>query len=220
MLNKKTFDFLEVLSENNNREWFAEHKHLYEEAKADLFVMIAELIKVLSAIDPQYSADTEPKKALMRIYRDVRFSKNKDPYKNNYGIAFDVKGYGPNTPSYYLHIQPGNCFFGVGFWQPESQVLKMIREEIDYNGAEFLSIIEANDFKEIYNLSGEDKLKKAPKGYEIDHPQIETLKLKSFIAIYNIEDKEFFKPTIVNNLRTAFEAIQPFVSFLRKATIN
>lgn len=220
MLNKKTFDFLEALSDNNNREWFAEHKHLYEEAKADLFVLIAELIKVLSAIDPQYSADTEPKKALMRIYRDVRFSKNKDPYKNNYGIAFDVKGYGPNTPSYYLHIQPGNCFFGVGFWQPESQVLRMIREEIDYNGSEFLSIIEADDFKKIYRLSEQDKLKKAPKGYEVDHQQIELLKLKSFIAIYNIEDKEFFKPTIVNKLRAAFETIQPFVSFLRKATTN
>ena len=218
MINKKTLNFLEILSVNNNREWFAENKHLYEEAKADLFVMIAELIKEFAAIDPQYSADTEPKKALMRIYRDVRFSKNKDPYKKNYGIAFDVKGYGPNTPSYYLHIQPGSCFFGVGFWQPETQVLKMIREEIDYNASEFVSIIEADDFKKIYRLSQEDKLKKAPKGYEIDHPQLEFLKLKSFIAIYNIDDKEFFQPTIVNKLKTAFEIIQPFVLFLRKAT--
>ena len=218
MLNKKTFDFLDILSENNNREWFAENKHLYEEAKADLFVMIAELIKEFPAIDPQYSADTEPKKALMRIYRDVRFSKNKDPYKKNYGIAFDVKGYGPNTPSYYLHLQPGSCFFGVGFWQPEPQVLKMIREEIDYNATEFLSSIESANFKNTFRLSQEDKLKKAPKGYEIDHPQVEFLKLKSFIAIYDIDDREFFKPTIVNKLKTAFEIIQPFVLFLRKAT--
>ena len=218
MLNKKTFDFLDLLRDHNNREWFAEHKHLYEEAKADLFVMIAELIKEFSAIDSQYPADIEPKKALMRIYRDVRFSKNKDPYKLNYGIAFDVKGYGPHTPSYYLHIQPGSCFFGVGFWQPESQVLKMIREEIDYNASEFVSIITAKDFTDTYKLSQEDKLKKAPKGYEIDHPQIELLKLKSMIAIYKIEDREFFEPTIVNKLKTAFEIIQPFVLFLRKAT--
>lgn len=218
MLNKKTLDFLELLSENNNREWFAQNKHLYEEAKADLFIMIAQLIKEFSAIDPQYSADTEPKKALMRIYRDVRFSKNKDPYKKNYGITFDVKGYGPHTPSYYLHLQPGNCFFGVGFWQPEPQILKMIREEIDYNASEFLSVIEADDFKKTYKLSEEDKLKKAPKGYEIDHPQLELLKLKSFIAIYNIDEEEFFKPTIVNKLKTAFEIIQSFVLFLRKAT--
>ena len=218
MINKKTLNFLELLSENNNREWFAENKYLYEEAKADLLIMIAELIKEFSAIDPQYSADTEPKKALMRIYRDVRFSKNKDPYKKNYGIAFDVKGYGPNTPSYYLHLQPESCFFGVGYWQPEPQILKMIREEIDYNASEFLSIIEADDFKKIYTLSQEDKLKKAPKGYEVDHPQLDLLKLKSFIAIYKIADEEFFKPNIVNKLKTAFEIIQPFVLFLRKAT--
>lgn len=218
MISKKTLDFHKLLNENNNREWFAENKQLYEDAKTDLFAMIAALIKEFSAIDPQYSADTEPKKALMRIYRDVRFSKNKDPYKKNYGIAFDVKGYGPNTPSYYLHIQPGSCFFGVGFWQPESQVLKMIREEIDYNASDFLSIIEADDFKKTYRLSQEDKLKKAPKGYEIDHPQMEFLKLKSFIAIYNLDDEEFFKPTIVNKLKTAFQSIQPFVLFLRKAT--
>ena len=218
MLNKKTFDFLEKIVENNNREWFAENKYLYEEAKVDLLMLITELIKEFSAIDLQYSVDTEPKKALMRIYRDVRFSKNKDPYKNNYGIAFDVKAYGPNTPSYYLHIQPEKCFFGVGFWQPESQILKMIREEIDYNSSEFLSVIDADDFKTTFRLSEEDKLKKAPKGYEIEHPQIELLKLKSFIAIYNIEDREFFKPTIVNKLKTAFKIIQPFVLFLRKAT--
>lgn len=218
MLNKKTLDFLKILSENNNREWFAENKYLYEEAKADLFPFIAKLIKELAAIDPQFSADTEPKKALMRIYRDVRFSKNKDPYKKNYGIAFDVKGYGPNTAAYYLHLQPGNSFFGVGFWQPESSVLKMIREEIDYNTSEFLDVINAKEFKNTYRLSQEDKLKKAPKGYEVTHPEIELLKLKSFIAIYSIADEEFFKPTIVDKLITAFKTIQPFVLFLRKAT--
>ncbi|TCC93306.1 DUF2461 domain-containing protein [Pedobacter frigiditerrae] len=218
MLNRKTFDFLNAVTENNNREWFAENKHLYEEAKEDLFPFIAKLIKELAAIDPAYSASTEPKKALMRIYRDVRFSKNKDPYKKNYGIAFDVKGYGPRTPSYYLHLQPDNCFFGVGFWQPEAPVLKSIREEIDYGASEFLEIINAKDFKSIYKLSEEDKLKKAPKGYDVDHPQIDLLKLKSFIAIYKIKDEEFFKPEIVNKLITAFKTIQPFVLFLRKAT--
>ena len=94
----------------------------------------------------------------------------------------------------------------------------MIREEIDYNASEFLAIISADDFKKTYTLSEEDKLKKAPKGYEIDHPQLELLKLKSFIAIHKIEDAEFFKPNIVNKLKTAFETIQPFVLFLRKAT--
>lgn len=218
MLQKKTLDFLNLIADNNNREWFATNKHLYEEAKEDLFPFIAALIKEFSAIDPQYSADTPPKKALMRIYRDVRFSKNKDPYKKNFGIAFDVIGYGPTTPSYYLHLQPGNCFFGVGFWQPEAKVLKMIREEIDYNASEFLEIINDKQFTSFYQLSKEDTLKKAPKGYEPNHPEIEFLKLKSYIAIYNINEADFFKPTIVNQLTTAFKNIQPFVQFLRKAT--
>lgn len=218
MINKETFQFLKLVTENNNREWFAENKHLYETAKEDLFPFIATLIKELAAIDPEYSADTLPKKALMRIYRDVRFSKNKDPYKKNFGIAFDVKGYGPHTPSYYLHIEPNNCFFGVGFWQPEAAVLKMIREEIDYSSTEFLEVIEAPDFKNTFVLSREDTLKNAPKGYEIDHPYIEFLKLKSFIAVCKINDEEFFKPIIVNKLITAFKNIQPFVLFLRKAT--
>lgn len=218
MLNKETFQFLKLLTENNNREWFTENKHLHEAAKEDLFPFIATLIKEFSAIDPQYSADTLPKKALMRIYRDVRFSKNKDPYKKNFGIAFDVKGYGSHTPSYYLHIEPNNCFFGVGFWQPEAAVLKMIREEIDYSSTEFLEIIEAPSFKNSFVLSREDTLKNAPKGYEIDHPYIAFLKLKSFIAVCKLDDEEFFKPTIVNKLVTVFKNIQPFVLFLRKAT--
>ncbi|RZK43508.1 MAG: DUF2461 domain-containing protein [Pedobacter sp.] len=218
MLNRSTIDFLTELKQNNNREWFAENKYKYEDAKSDLFKLIEKLIRELSKVDPNYSADTEPKKALMRIYRDVRFSKNKDPYKSNYGIAFDVKGYGPTTPSYYLHIQPGSCFFGVGFWQPETQVLKMVRQEIDYNSSTFLEVIEDKEFVKIFELSQEDKLKKAPKGYEIEHPQIEYLKLKSFIAIYKLRDEEFFQSSIVTKLTKAFNTIQPFVAFLRNAT--
>lgn len=216
-LKSTTFDFLRQLAQHNNREWFAENKYRYEEAKADLFPLIRELIGVFSSIDEQYPADAEPKKVLMRIYRDVRFSKNKDPYKLNYGLAFDVKGYGPTTPSYYIHLQPGNCFFGVGFWQPESAILKKVREEIDYNGDEFQQIINSPTFKGQFILSQEDRLKKAPKGYELDHPYLDYLKLKSFIAIYKLEETEFFESSIVNKLKTAFQNIQPFVLFLRNA---
>ena len=218
MLHRDTFKFLKLITENNNREWFADHKYLYEAAKEDLLPFIANLIKEFAIIDPQFASDTPPRKALMRIYRDVRFSKNKDPYKKNFGIAFDVKGYSPFTPSYYLHLEPNNSFFGVGFWQPEPNLLKMIREEIDYNATEFLANVESADFNKSFVLSKEDTLKNAPKGYDVNHPQIEYLKLKSFIAIYKIEDKEFFKASIVNKLTTAFKDIQGFVLFLRKAT--
>ena len=217
MIKQETLDFIKDVAEHNDRDWFAENKHRYETARTDLFTLIEKLIPELAAIDPAFPIDTPAKKCLMRIYRDVRFSKNKDPYKSNYGITFDVKGRGVTTPDYYLHIQPGKSFLGVGFWMPEPSVLKKIREEIDYNAAEFLEIIDNPDFKKIFKLSQEDKLKNAPKGYETSHPQIELLKLKSYIAIYNLEDKELLNKEIVNKLTTAFKVINPFVLFLRNA---
>lgn len=217
MIKPETLDFITDVVANNNREWFAENKERYEIAKDDVLTFVDQLIPLLAAADPAFSAETQAKKCLLRIYRDVRFSKNKDPYKNNYGIFFSVKGKGVNEPGYYLHIQPGACFFAAGLWMPQAPDLKKIREEIDYNTSEFLEIIEAKDFKNTFQLSQEDKLKKAPKGYEIDHPQIEILKLKSFIATFPIKDEEFFKPGIVNKLKTAFKNVYPFIVFLRKA---
>lgn len=217
MIKTETLAFITDVAANNNREWFAENKERYEVAKADVLTFVDQLIPQLAASDPEFSIETQSKKCLMRIYRDVRFSKNKDPYKTNYGISFGVKGRGINEPGYYLHIQPGACFFAAGFWMPEAADLKKIREEIDYNTAEFLDIINEKSFKNTFQLSEDDKLKKAPKGYEADHPQIELLKLKSFIATFPIKDEEFLKPGIVNKLKNAFEGVYPFIVFLRKA---
>ena len=217
MIKPETLGFITDVAENNNREWFAENKERYETAREDVLSFIALLIPELAAVDKEFPADMPAKKCLMRIYRDVRFSKNKDPYKNNYGTSFRVKGKGVPEPEYYLHIQPGNSFLAAGFWMPEAAVLKKIREEIDYNTSEFLDIINAGDFKKIYKLSEEDKLKKAPKGYENDHPQIELLKLKSYIAIYPLKDEEFLKPGIVDKLKNAFKSVYPFILFLRNA---
>ena len=100
MLKRETLVFIKDVAENNNREWFAEHKPKYEEAKADVLELVASIIPELSKIDPLISADLDPKKCLMRIYRDVRFSKNKDPYKNNFGIWFSAKSKGGNEPGY------------------------------------------------------------------------------------------------------------------------
>ncbi|SMC70876.1 DUF2461 domain-containing protein [Pedobacter nyackensis] len=217
MIKPETFAFIADVAENNNREWFAENKGRYEIAKADVLAFIDQLIPELAAADPEFSLETQSKKCLLRIYRDVRFSKNKDPYKNNFGISFSVKGKGVNEPGYYLHLQPGSCFFAAGFWMPEAADLKRIREEIDYNTSEFLDIINHKSFKDIFTMSQEDKLKKAPKGYDTDHPQIELLKLKSFIASFPIKDDAFFKPGIVNKLKNAFESVYPFIVFLRRA---
>lgn len=220
MIKSETLNFIAEVAQNNNREWFADNKGRYELAKLDIYAFVEQLIPIVAAIDPEFSIDTSAKKCLMRIYRDVRFSKNKDPYKSNYGISFDVKGRGVSSPDYYLHIQPGKSFFGVGFWMPESAVLKKIREEIDYNTSEFLDIIHADSFKNLFQLSKDDTLKNAPKGYEVDHPQIELLKLKSFIAVMPVKNEELLAPGIVDKLKTAFEAVYPFVVFLRNAVVQ
>jgi len=217
MLKKETLKFIKDVAENNNREWFAEHKDKYEEAKQDVLNLISVIIPELAKVDPLISADTDPKKNLMRIYRDVRFSKNKDPYKNNFGIWFSAKGKGVNEPGYYLHIQPGKSFIAGGYWMPEAAQLKLIRQEIDYNIDEFKEIISAKDFKKHFTLGTSNALKNAPKGYDPADPNIEYLKLKSFEATTSLTDNEFFDPKLVNKLISSFGAIQPLVAFLRNA---
>lgn len=217
MIKPETLAFLKDIKQNNNRDWFTANKPVYEKAKADVLAFVKELITALSSVDPEFSAETDPKKCLMRIYRDVRFSKNKDPYKINYGISFGVKGKGVNEPGYYLHIEPGKSFIAGGYWMPEAAQLKLIRQEVDYNSQAFLSIINDENFRQRFELSKEDTLKTAPKGYEKDDPNIKLLKLKSFIAIQPLKDEVFFKADIVNNLKTSFTAIYPFILFLRKA---
>lgn len=217
MLNKKTFDFLNDVAEHNNREWFAMHKEEYEEAKTDVIALVEALIKEVAKIDPLISAETDPKKSVMRIYRDVRFSKNKDPYKKNFGVWFSAKSRGGNEPGYYLHIQPGNSFVAGGYWMPEAPHLKLIRQEIDYNIGDFLAIVEAKEFAEHFKLSTNNALKNAPKGYDPNDPNIEFLKLKSFEVLKKLDDKEFFDPQIVYKLKSFYTIIYPLVAFLRNA---
>lgn len=218
MIKPETLGFLTEIVANNNREWFALNKDRYETAKADVILFIEEIIPVLAASDPEFPLEAQAKKCLMRIYRDIRFSKNKNPYKDNYGVSFNIKG--SKGPEYYLHLIPGNSFLAVGYWMPEAADLKNIREEIDYNTSEFLDIINADSFKSAFSLSREDSLKRAPKGYDPEHPQIDLLKLKSYIATFPIKDSELFKPTILNHLKKAFESVYPFAQFLKKAVVQ
>ncbi|MEH3114070.1 DUF2461 domain-containing protein [Pedobacter terrae] len=217
MLKKETLNFIKDVAENNNREWFAANKDVYEAAKADVLALVGALIPELAKVDPLLSAEADPKKNLLRIYRDVRFSKNKDPYKNNFGIWFSAKSKGGNEPGYYLHIQPGKSFIAGGYWMPEAPHLKLIRQEIDYNIGDFKEIINEKDFKKNFKLGFDNALKNAPKGYDPADPNIEFLKLKSFEAIQKIDDEEFLKPNLVNKLISSFKTVQPLVAFLRNA---
>lgn len=216
MLKKETLNFIKDVAENNNREWFAANKDVYEAAKEDALALAAAIIPELAKIDPILSAEADPKKTLLRIYRDVRFSKNKDPYKNNYGMWFSTKK-GGNEPGYYLHIQPGKSFVAGGYWMPDVLHLKLIRQEIDYNAEDFKAIIKEKDFKKNFKLGVDNALKNAPKGYDPADPNIELLKLKSFEATMQIDDEEFFKPNFVNKLISSFKTVQPLVAFLRNA---
>lgn len=220
MLTKDPFKFLQELSENNNREWFAVHKEQYEAIKTEVLAFTAALAKALAEVDPLIAADTDPKKAMLRIYRDIRFSKNKDPYKKNIGIWFSAKSKGGNEPGYYVHLQPGNSFVAGGYWMPEAAHLKRIRQEIDYNIEEWKTIVEEKNFVKTFDLNKDNALKNAPKGYDIDDPNIEYLKLKSFEALKKIGDEEFFDPKIVDKLKSSFQTIYPLVAFLRNALAN
>lgn len=216
MLKKETLNFIKDVAENNNREWFAANKEVYENAKADVLELVANIIPELAKVDPMLPAEMDPKKCLLRIYRDVRFSKNKDPYKNNFGVWFSTKK-GGNEPGYYLHIQPGKSFIAGGYWMPDAPHLKLIRQEIDYNIGDFKEIINNATFKKNFKLGVDNALKNAPKGYDPADPNIEFLKLKSFEATTKIDDEEFLKPNLVNKLISSFKTVQPLVAFLRNA---
>lgn len=218
MVDKNSIQFLSALAKNNNREWFLANKKEYEVAKEDVLQFTDKLLKGIATFDVAVK-NLEAKKCLMRIYRDVRFSKDKSPYKLNYGIGISPMGKNAAGPAYYIHIQPdGNSFFGGGLWMPPADNLKLVRQEIDYNFDEFLEIIQHSDFKNTFgNLSVEDKLKTNPKGYTLDNPAIEYLKLKSFIASFAIKDEEWHIPNIENKIINAARSLYPLNQFLIRA---
>lgn len=218
MIDTSTFIFLKRLSENNNREWFNEFKADYELARTNVLNFTTELITGLSKFDSSIPADLNPKNCVMRIYRDIRFSKDKTPFKTNFGIAVSANGKNFNGPGYYIHIQPGNSFIAGGSWYPEAEQLKAIRQENDYNSSDFRSILANPSFKETFGeLDREAVLKTTPKGYSPDHEDIEYLKLKSFTATCKIPDKDFSNMQADEIISLNFEKIYPLLIFLRNA---
>ncbi|RNA63104.1 DUF2461 domain-containing protein [Chryseobacterium nematophagum] len=214
ILSQKTFDFLKKLSKNNDREWFNENKKLYTEAQENVISFLEELIKEMGNFDEEL-AKIDAKKALFRIYRDTRFSKDKSPYKTNFGASLGM-GKGSQKGGYYLHLEPNKSFLAGGIYMPESSVLKEVRKEISLYGEDFLKILNHKDFKKHFpRLDQEDRLVKIPQGFEKEDPMAEYLKLKSFIVVYNIKDEE-----ILNNKNTAkeftkiFKLMKPFNDFL------
>jgi uncharacterized protein (TIGR02453 family) len=220
MLQKSTLDFLSQLNENNNKIWFDENRSKYEFAKKDFELFISETLIANSTLIPELEG-RKAKDCIFRIYKDVRFSKDKVPYKNNFGAAFGKGDKKAHAASFYVHLQPGNnSFVGGGIWMPEASDLKAIRQEIDYNFDEFTSILQKKSFNKMFGgLSQSEKLKKCPKDYSEDNPAIEFLKLKSFTVVTKMSDKEMLSKNAVELITEVVAEMKPLIDFLNKAIL-
>ncbi|MBO0936219.1 DUF2461 domain-containing protein [Fibrella sp. HMF5335] len=219
MLQPTTLAFLRKLKANNNKPWFDENRAAYDAAKADFLTLVGRLLNGLSQLDPAI-ADTplEPKKCVFRINRDVRFSKNKDPYKSHFGAWFNIGGKKLNSAGYYLHLEPGHAFVAGGLYMPEPPLLATVRQEIDYNLAHFDAIVQGEAFKKRFNeLSREEALARPPKGYLPDNPAIEYLKLKSFTASSPLPDKLLTKAELPTEILAAYADLHPLIAFLNQS---
>lgn len=217
MLTNDSLKFLKELKKNNTREWFEKNKPRYVKTQDELKVVIADWIKRFSKTDASV-AHIDPAKCIFRIYRDVRFSTDKSPYKTNLGGYISPGGKNSDLSGYYLHVEPGNCFFGAGIYMPQPENLPKIRQEIDYNFAEFSKIINGKKFKAFFPvLSEEMKLKRPPKGYEENNPAIEFLKLKSFVVFHKLSDADVLSPELPKKLDELSKVVYPFNAFLNRA---
>jgi uncharacterized protein (TIGR02453 family) len=220
MLQLSTVKFLKTLSKNNNKPWFDEHRNEYLDAKADFGNFVATLIKKTAQFDSDIK-DLQIKDCVFRINRDIRFSKNKTPYKTNMGASFDKGGKKSIYAGYYFHAEPGGkSFAGGGIWMPMASELKKIRQEIDYNLDEFKSIVEAKSFvaeyKELEN-SADLKLSNLPRGYDKENPAGEYLKFKSLVATKYLSDEDITSNKLTEKVIKAFKTLMPLVKFINKA---
>lgn len=219
MLQPATLQFLKALKKNNSKEWFDKNRKSYDAAKADFALFVQEVISQFSKKEPSISG-LLAKNCMFRINRDVRFSKDKSPYKTNMGAYINSGGKKSILGGYYFHCEPGQAFMGGGLWMPMPPELGKIRQEIDYNYADFKKILNHKKFKTVYgdlSRSAEYTLVRLPKGYAADNPAGEYLKLKSFVALTTINDTDLTSKELIKKTVAAFEALQPLVHFINHA---
>ena len=220
MLQSSTLKFLVDLKKNNNKAWFDENKSKYLKARADFEIFVNEILVNLRKFDKDMQL-IEVKNCLFRLNRDVRFSKDKTPYKTNFAASFKKEGKKSIYAGYYFHLQPGGkSFAGGGLWTPEAQNLKKVRQEIDYCFSEFQKIIHARPFKSEFGELEREKgqvLINIPKGYEKENPAAEYLKLKSFFTSKDIADKDLKQQGLIKKVQKSFEAFHPLLDFMNRA---
>lgn len=209
-LDKHTIPFLEKLQKNNNREWFHQHKEEYKAAHQEYLTFIQELITVLSDINPNLIG-LQAKNCVYRIYRDIRFSKDKTPYKNHFGANITQGGGKSKYAGMYVHIEPGgNSMAGGGIYRPEAPILKALRNEFYQVPEELLEILDQPEFKKHFPaLWQDDKLKTAPKGFPKDFKHIDLLRYKSYIVMQPLMDKEIKSPKLFDTLIASYKAMYP-----------
>ena len=218
MLQPYTFQFLKQLEKNNNKAWFDGHRKDYDSAREDFSVMVTGLINGIAGFDKPIG-HLNAKECMFRINRDVRFSKDKRPYKNNLAAYFNKGGKKSNGSGYYLHLEPGKSFAAGGIWMPEPEVLTHIRQEIDYSFADFKKILFAGPFKKMFaeGLTAGEVLKRPPKGYDENNPAIEYIKMKSFIVSKPVNDKDLQNKNAVKGITGIFQAMKPLIDFINRA---
>ncbi len=216
---KSLFEFLMDLEENNDRGWFEENKSRYEdEVRGPALAFIQGMRTPLKRVSPHFVAsDKKVGGSLMRIHRDVRFSKNKQPYKTNVGIQFRHElGKDVHAPGFYIHLHPDECFLGIGMWHPPADALQAIRAAIDDRPAAWKKARDDKKFRAAFHLAG-DSLKKPPRGYDKEHPLLDDLKRKDFIAVKNFTRSAALKRDFLEQVANDFHAARPFMRFLCQA---
>jgi len=218
MLQASTLKFLKDLKKNNNKPWFEKNKSIYLDAKEDMDDFVEQVIEGFGKIDAGI-VTLHPKDCTYRIYRDVRFSKDKTPYKTHMGAYLNKGGKKSPTAGYYVHLEPGRNMAGGGLWMPQAPELNKVRQEIDYNFSEWAKTLGERSFKKIFadGLEKEDILSRPPKGYDDENPAIEYLKLKSFIVTRPFTDAEVQAKTFLKEIIKTFTSMKDFVYFLNRS---
>jgi uncharacterized protein (TIGR02453 family) len=218
MITKEALQFLSDLVANNNTEWMHANKKRYESYKKDYHNFIASILAEIKPLDKTLEP-LEVKNCTFRINRDIRFSKDKSPYKTNMGVWMSQDKNRKNAPGYYIHFEKGNCFVAGGVWCPEPSELKLIRKEIEFFHDDLEAIVNNKNFKKEYKeLSREEAnvLKNAPKGYDPNHPAIEFLKLKSFTTSHKIDEKLFTDKDFDKIIAQKLITLKPLNDFLSR----
>ncbi|NOY38602.1 MAG: DUF2461 domain-containing protein [Chlorobi bacterium] len=216
---EEILSFLSALKLNNNREWFNAEKERYKRALKHFEAITGDLIQILRGID-KHLPDLEPKKCIFRIYRDVRFSADKSPYKTHFGALVSEGGKKMVLAGYYLHIEPGASILGGGIYRPPSEILRKIRRDIYENPEEFSEIVEDKLFLETFGGLEGEKLVRPPQGFSGDSSAIEWLKFKSYTIIRNFSDEEVCAPDFIPETGEIFGRMTPLIHFLNYAINN